>query len=215
MANEELPRIEPYNPLDKRNLGKSVADALLEQEVHSLPPDKFIGAGIYVIYYQGDFDLYTPLASRNVDDHWDTPIYVGRAVPKGARQGRVGVGPGTVLADRLREHSRSIEEVGSLDVGDFACRFLVVDDIWIPLGESLLIGKFSPVWNTTLDGFGNHDPGKGRYKQQRSYWDVVHPGRKWADKCAKNERSFDDLASVVKETVEHAYGSEAEPEEDE
>ncbi len=120
-----------------------------------------------------------------------------------------------VLADRLREHSRSIEEVGSLDVGDFACRFLVVDDIWIPLGESLLIGKFSPVWNTTLDGFGNHDPGKGRYKQQRSCWDVVHPGRKWAEKCARNERSFDDLASVVREKIEHAYGSETEPEEDE
>jgi hypothetical protein len=31
-----------------------------------------------------------------------------------------------------------------------------------------------------LDGFGNHDLGKGRYNQQRSAWDIIHPGRKWA-----------------------------------
>jgi hypothetical protein len=26
-----------------------------------------------------------------------------------------------------------------------------VDDIWIPLGESLLIEMFSPLWNKVLD----------------------------------------------------------------
>jgi hypothetical protein len=33
-----------------------------------------------------------------------------------------------------------------------------------------------------LDGFGNHDPGRGRYDQQKSAWDVIHPGRQWAGK---------------------------------
>jgi hypothetical protein len=37
-------------------------------------------------------------------------------------------------------------------------------------------------WNSYIDGFGNHDPGKGRYNQAKSEWDVLHKGRKWADK---------------------------------
>ena len=39
----------PYNPLDKRNLGESVAGAMLKSEIHPLPPEKFKGAGIYAI----------------------------------------------------------------------------------------------------------------------------------------------------------------------
>ena len=34
-----------------------------------------------------------------------------------------------------------------------------MDDIWIPLGESLLIEMFVPLWNRILDGFGIHDLG--------------------------------------------------------
>jgi len=64
---------------------------------------------------------------------------------------------------------------------------LVVDDIWIPLGESLLIEKTRPLWNIVLDGFGNHDPGSGRYNQQQSAWDIIHPGRKWAKKLQEGK----------------------------
>jgi Eco29kI restriction endonuclease len=28
-----------------------------------------------------------------------------------------------------------------------------------------------------------HDPGRGRYEQARSDWDVIHPGRIWAERC--------------------------------
>ena len=49
--------------------------------------------------------------------------------------------------------------------------------------EAGLIKLNRPLWNTAVDGFGNHDPGKGRYEQARSGWDVIHPGRKWAEKC--------------------------------
>ena len=58
MANQ--PRvIVPYNPLDKKNLGISVADALIETDSHALPPAyRFTGAGIYAIYYEGTLDLY-------------------------------------------------------------------------------------------------------------------------------------------------------------
>jgi len=34
------------------------------------------------------------------------------------------------------------------------------------------------------DGFGNHDPGSGRYNQKRSVWDQVHPGRSWATRMS-------------------------------
>jgi hypothetical protein len=56
--------------------------------------------------------------------------------------------------------------------------------------EAALIKLHRPLWNTTLDGFGNHDPGKGRYQQARSDWDVIHPGRGWSEKCqgAANDR---------------------------
>ena len=50
--------------------------------------------------------------------------------------------------------------------------------------EASLIKLHKPLWNVALDGFGNHDPGKGRYEQARSDWDVVHSGRSWADRCA-------------------------------
>ena len=177
----------PFNPLDKKNLGASVAEAMLEQPatpLGSLPA--FNGVGIYAIYYVGNFAPYAPLAERNRGDAFTAPIYVGKAVPAGARKGG-GLGSATssrALNSRLREHAESIQAVHNLDLADFYCRFLVVDDIWIPLGESLLIAKFAPLWNSVIDGFGNHDPGSGRYKGLRPKWDVLHPGRGWADKCA-------------------------------
>ena len=182
MAKECIPAPVPFNPLDKQHLGESVASAMLKSPVHSMPPAKFIGAGIYAIYYTGDFEAYSELAKVNRNDQFARPIYVGKAVPAGARKGGLGLGadPGTALYKRLNEHYESIKAAENLNEADFFCRYLVVDDIWIPLAESLLIEKFQPVWNRILDGFGNHDPGKGRYAQQKSPWDEVHPGREWA-----------------------------------
>lgn len=65
MPREDIPIIEPYNPLDKRNLGASVAAAMLASPVHTLPPEPFIGAGVYAIYYRGDFAPYKRLVDLN------------------------------------------------------------------------------------------------------------------------------------------------------
>lgn len=183
MAND-YPAPKPFNPLDKKHLGESVAEAMLEGPVHSLPPEPFIGAGIYAIYYIGDFEPYALMTEANRNDQFQWPIYVGKAVPPGARKGGFGLGadPGTALFKRLSEHYESVSAARNLNQDDFYCRYLVVDDIWIPLAESLLIEKFQPVWNRILDGFGNHDPGKGRSEQQQSPWDELHPGRTWAEK---------------------------------
>ncbi len=177
--------IEAFNPLDKTNLGESVAEALLKQPVSLLPPEEsFYGAGVYTIYYKGDFAAYSEITKHNHDDNYRLPIYVGKAVPAGARKGSYGLDadPGTALYRRLAEHAASIEQTDNLQLEDFRCRYLVVDDIWIPLAESLMISMFSPLWNLVVDGFGNHDPGKGRYQQERSLWDTLHPGRAWARK---------------------------------
>ena len=172
----------PFNPLDKLNLGLAVRDALLKRPVAPLPPDRFNGAGVYALYYLDGFKPYSRLVKANRSRKWAQPIYVGEAVPPGSRKGGYGLGadPGDVLWRRLKEHARSIGQTENLSIEDFKCRYLVVDDIWIPLGESLLIETFNPLWNRLVDGFGNHDPGKGRYNQMRSAWDVLHPGRPWA-----------------------------------
>lgn len=68
-----------------------------------------------------------------------------------------------------------------------------MDDIWIPLAETIVITQYKPVWNCALDGFGNHDPGAGRYKGKIPSWDVVHPWRDWAKKLRKSASSYQEL----------------------
>jgi|SRR5690606_1259768 len=80
--------------------------------------------------------------------------------------------------------------------------YIVLDDIWIPLGESLLIEMYSPIWNKIVDGFGNHDPGSGRYNQQRSRWDVLHPGRNWALKLKNRTEAYDEIVQKIREFIE-------------
>lgn len=193
---------QPFNPLDKINLGLSVAEALLGRKPISLDElGRFNGAGIYALYYIGGFETYRALATRNMSaDGLVAPIYVGKAIPAGGRKGAsLNATPRTnALCNRLREHAESIESAQNLRLNDFRCRYLVVDDIWIPLGESLMIAKFSPIWNNLIDGFGNHDPGKGRYQGMRTRWDVLHPGRAWADRCATRPETAKDIDREVR-----------------
>ncbi|MBQ7585505.1 MAG: Eco29kI family restriction endonuclease [Desulfovibrionaceae bacterium] len=191
--------VKPFNPLDKNNLGESVAMALVNSPVHRLPPNPFIGAGVYMLYYLGDYPLYKPLTERNKNGKFLNPIYIGKAVPAGTRKGRftLELDHGTALLKRLTEHSQSINAANNLRLEDFYCRFLVVDDIWISLAESLLIEKFAPVWNIILDGFGNHNPGKGRHRGKMPFWDCVHPGRDWAFRLQPCASSKNELEAKV------------------
>ena len=187
---------EIFNPLDKRNLGVSIAAAIFGREVYPLKTlPSFNGAGIYAIYYNGDFPLYEKINNKN---DFIQPIYAGKAIPEGGRKGGFGldVPVGEYLYKRLGEHRKSIEAAENLDIHHFYCRFLVVDDIWIPLGESLLIEKTRPLWNVIVDGFGNHDPGSGRYNQQISSWDTIHPGRKWAKKLQAGKPA-EEIAKLI------------------
>lgn len=180
-----------YNPLDKLNLAKSIESELLSRPTVMLGKvGELIGAGVYVIYYTGSsFAAYASIAKANKGGAFKQPIYVGKAIPKGGRKGGLATdvaSKGHALADRLRQHASSIEQATNLKIEDFQVRHLVVDDVWIPLGENMLIETFKPVWNRAIDGFGNHDPGVRRAKQYRSPWDVLHPGREWANKLTES-----------------------------
>lgn len=174
-----------YNPLDKLNLGKSVAYALLQSPVRPLSDRKGLtGAGVYAIYYTGDFPPYENISRKNTGATFDQPIYVGKAIPAGGRKGGAGLlaTGGRALGNRLSMHAASITQARNINIADFCYRSLVVDDIWIPLGENMLIEKFQPLWNRVIDGFGNNTPGVRRGLQQRSQWDTIHPGRKYVEK---------------------------------
>jgi hypothetical protein len=158
--------------------------------VHALPPgDAFLGSGVYALYYTGSAGVYQKYGQLSCLSY-AFPIYVGKAVPKGWRQARVSDDAqhqGRELYQRLGEHGRNIILGQDLEISDFMCRFVIFEDAgsdMIGTIEAALIKLNRPLWNTALDGFGNHDPGKGRYQQAKSDWDVIHPGRTWAEKCS-------------------------------
>ncbi len=178
---------EPYNPLDKLSIARSIEMQLLARMAFPLKDTNSIkGAGVYAIYYTGNNPAYTSVAQANNNEKFGLPIYIGKAIPKGGRKGGLGAeaSKGRALADRLSHHAASIAQVADLKLKDFWVRHLVLEDVWIPLGENMLIETFRPAWNLAIDGFGNKDPGNRRKTQYKSPWDVLHPGRKAMEKLA-------------------------------
>lgn len=194
MENEAI-----FNPLDKRNLGKSVVDALLVSPEKPLAGlKKFPGAGVYAIYYRGNYEPYAALSALN-RPAGTTPIYVGKAIPKGGRKGTaLDISLDSIATwQRLQEHAESIKFVDSLNLADFTYQSLTVDDVWIPLGEAFIIQKFKPLWNLVVEGFGNHTPGAARFSGKRPLWDELHPGRPWAAQCQPPKTSRDEILEKV------------------
>ena len=145
--------------------------------IAELPPQPaFAGAGAYAIHYEGPFTAYAGL---------EAPIYVGKAdkSPHG----------------RLVEHAASIDAACNIDLGDFGCRWLVLEPVWIALTEQILIDRHHPIWNRIIKGFGNHDQGGTRKNQRRSQWDTVHPGRNWAKSMQLRPESAEGLLQLIAE----------------
>ena len=181
---------KPFNPLDLHALGESLALALREQEgVPLTKVTRFPGAGVYALYYDGDCAAYHDLVKWSRSRSDPVPLYVGRSKDRGARRGVDPFNPVTdpVLADRIAEHRRSIQQATNLREWDFTARWLVTMPIWVPLAEAMLIRRYRPLWNGVVDGFGIHAPGGGRAKQRRSVWDTLHPGRGFAAQLPKQE----------------------------
>lgn len=171
---------------------------------HIPPSTHFAGTGVYALYYVGKSEFYRPLYESNRLE-FKNPIYVGKAVPKGWRQARVRsvAGSSAELYLRLNDHARSLAAATNLDREDFFCRFVILEGAasdMISTVEAALIRHYKPIWNNCVDGFGNHDPGKGRYNQAKSDWDVLHPGREWASRCVGRSVG---LAQIRKRVVDY------------
>jgi hypothetical protein len=168
------------------------------------PPSRFIGGGVYALYYVGEYKLYSKLSNLN---HKDCvyPIYVGKAVPPGWRTGRAKSSATPDLYQRFREHTRSLQQAENVQVDEFRCRFVILNDVEsdlvVPV-EASLIRQHKPLWNMVVDGFGNHDPGSGRYNQAKSEWDVLHPGRLWAERLSGVPPTLDEIIAKVEAHLE-------------
>lgn len=188
-----------FNPLSFESISRSIAQELSQvptTPLEGLP--RFEGPGIYALYYTGDFPAYRPIAEANREHLGSWPIYIGKAEAS-TRKGDSIQAPddysGDALFKRLGNHAKSINLASNLSVADFHIRALVLAYVWVPMAEASAISMYRPLWNTLIDGFGNHDPGGGRYNQMRSRWDTLHPGRAWSEKLQPNSFTADQIAN--------------------
>lgn len=181
-----------FDPGNPRTIGFFIALALTAQPRRPLQQlQPFHGSGVYAIYYNGKFPLYSPLSEA------ETPIYVGQAAPH--QQGAMTpIAQGARLAARLNEHKKNIERaVQTLSIKDFDYRALVVQTGWETGAEDYLIRLFSPIWNSETKlvfGLGKHGDDANTRRNKRSPWDTLHPGRMWAAKSTEDAKS----ASIIK-----------------
>ncbi len=188
-----------FDPAEPTLIGNFVALALVAQERKPLAGlTKFYGSGVYAIYYTGSNKLYAPIAGT------ETPIYVGKADPKG--NPKTAIDQGTKLADRLSEHRRNIKKVNGIEIADFEYRALAVQTGYQAAAEGHLICMFQPIWNNEtgiLFGIGKHGDAATTRANNRSPFDTVHPGRAWAEgnPVAKT------VDAITEDVAEHFSGA--------
>ncbi len=185
-----------FDPGDPKTSGRVVALTLVAQARHALAKiPEFYGAGVYAIYYRGDYGPYAALKEK------DHPIYVGKADP-GNPSAKDAIGQGTKLSARLNEHARSIRKAhATLDIMDFDCRFLIVQTGFQKSAEDYLINFFKPIWNSETKicfGLGKHGDSSETRVNKRSPWDTMHPGREWAKGTLENQKPPDMIVEQIK-----------------
>lgn len=201
-------KYEPFDPLAVENVGVTLAVELLEQPLHPMPPEEgFPGAGIYALYYTGDHPAYASLVrlDRGRDKY---PIYIGKAAGEGASQ---GFNPQTSgkrkLYDRIRQHASSIEEVDNINLSNFRCRLLVLNDAYITLAESVMIRVFRPPWNGM--SFGSKVVGRIRMRGKPALWDSLHPGR--GGRPTGSKARADEAQKLIASRVSELGGEVTDP----
>src|SRR5688572_20785697 len=152
MERQMMHNFDPQAHIFRSPELKSIVDDAVvffnETPVHPLPPQhRFNGAGVYALYYHGGFAPYAPLAVLNSEASVQ-PIYVGKAVAQGWRTARIKTSTAPDLHNRLRGHSRSLDQVENLMLEDFQCRFMILDgiegDLVVPV-EAELIRRYKPL----------------------------------------------------------------------
>lgn len=168
------------------------------------PPESFSGAGIYALYYIGTTGIYAKFGKEINRTGYNVPIYVGKAVPEGWRQNRVSgsTEAKTKLFSRINEHVKSIQSTRNLLVANFHCRFMIFEgdaQHMIAAVEAALIAEKTPLWNSVVDGFGNHAPGGKRKTGRLPAWDALHPGRGWTATMEGDRPEAKDVERRVKD----------------
>lgn len=155
----------------------------------------FNGAGVYALFIKNTdgtyYDGYLPQMH---------PIYIGKAVPSGTRQG-LNTADGSKLRARLMKHLSSIRQVDNLSPESFLCRFMIMQGRatdMISAMESYLIRHHEPLWNSYIDGFGINAPGSGRYNQSPSEWDTLHKGRSYTAMLTGAPRDIDEIVKKIR-----------------
>ncbi|QFZ74289.1 Eco29kI family restriction endonuclease [Streptomyces fagopyri] len=186
-----------FNPLGLAHLSQNLRGALEDRPKVSLTGlQPFAGAGLYALYYRGDLPIYQRLSET------DVPLYVGKAEAGNSSYGDPPNEQKPKLYDRIDKHRTSISEAQNLSASDFDVRYVVLDDVWIVLGERALLRSYSPVlWNTLLTGFGSNTPGRAR-TNPRSFWDTLHPGRpRAANNLCNRLLTRDEVETRVQEGI--------------
>ena len=65
--------------------------------------------------------------------------------------------------------------------------------------EASLISLYTPIWNSVIDGFGNHDPGSKRASGRITQWDSLHPGRKWLEGMTGDPQDTKEIVKRIKD----------------
>lgn len=185
-----------FDPTDPNLVGRMIALALTAQEsvpLSSIEEDRFYGAGVYALYYAGDFSAYSPISAL------PHPIYVGKADPE-TWLAKTPTDQGDRLHARLQDHIRSITQTPNLKIADFSVRHLVVAGNWQHAAETYLIRLMNPIWNlqaNILYGFGKHGDSAKTRRNKRSPWDTLHPGRRFAKKTKSDQVVVSTILSGV------------------
>lgn len=193
-----LKPLSVFDPADPETAAHVVALTTVAQPRHKLASLRpFYGSGVYALYYCGDFEPYALLART------EQPVYVGKADPENPNADDP-TGQGLKLFGRLKDHARTIRSADStLDLGDFECRFLVVQSGFQQAAEARLIHFFKPIWNKETKicfGIGKHGDSATTRANKRSPWDTLHPGRGWAAASAQDQQ---DRQKVIKDIADH------------
>jgi len=179
----------PFDPLDDpayegltARIGETIIDEILMN--HPVRPlaalPMFQGAGLYMLYYTGEhmpFRAYEALASENRGGHFTAPIYVGKSERSATRTGATEPdGRSDAIHNRLSKHKTSIRQAVNLDLADFYCQYLVLEDAFIRLGEHCLIRRYHPLWNSCVSGFGSN-AGRRRPPRRPAFHVGYRPSR--------------------------------------
>jgi len=198
----------PFDPLAVENVGVTLAVELLDRPLSPMPPSTpFAGPGVYALYYCGPHAAYSDLLKLDAGNS-RYPVYIGKAAGESSKQGfTTQVGRDRKLYDRIVEHSKSISAVPSLDLSDFKCRYIVLNDAYITLAESVMIRVFRPPWNGM--SFGSKVVGKIRIGGKPPLWDSLHPGR--SGRPAGSEERASEAAGLITKRVNELGEDIADP----